>query len=111
MYSVPARHISEGAAPCLYCLAPCPIIQRPARIKKKELFIDLFKNFIYLQNVIAVFVFSDVGVKMLVKSCRFVPMFSSIAHKIVPDLVSFMCWIATQFCHSRSVPDYVSFAH
>ena len=30
--SVPARHISEGAAPCPYWLAPCPIIQRPARI-------------------------------------------------------------------------------
>ena len=38
--SVPARHISKGAAPCPYCLAPCPIIQRPARnIKKiKKLF-------------------------------------------------------------------------
>ena len=40
--SVPARHISEGAAPCPYCLAPCPIIQRPVRIiyykkKKKKL--------------------------------------------------------------------------
>ena len=33
--SVPARHISEGAAPCPYCLAPCPITQRPARIWKK----------------------------------------------------------------------------
>ena len=34
--SIPARHISEGAAPCPYCLAPCPIIQRlPESIKKK----------------------------------------------------------------------------
>ena len=24
LISVPARHISEGAAPCPYCLAPCP---------------------------------------------------------------------------------------
>ena len=31
-YSVPVRHISEGAAPCPYNLAPCPIIQRPAQI-------------------------------------------------------------------------------
>ena len=30
--SVPARHISEGAAPCPYWLAPCPIYTRPARI-------------------------------------------------------------------------------
>ena len=31
-YNVPARHISEGAAPCPYRLAPCPIDKRPARI-------------------------------------------------------------------------------
>ena len=30
--SVPARPISEGAAPCPYWLAPCPIYTRPARI-------------------------------------------------------------------------------
>ena len=48
-FSVLARHISEGAAPCPYCLAPCQITQRPA------------------QNVIAVLGFSDRGVKMLVK--------------------------------------------
>ena len=29
---VPARPISEGAAPCPYRLAPCPIYTRPARI-------------------------------------------------------------------------------
>ena len=56
LHSVPARHISEGAAPCPYCLAPCPIIQHPARI-----------FFFFLQYLIAVFVFSDKGVKMLVK--------------------------------------------
>ena len=32
--SVPARPISEGAAPCPYWLVPCPIYTRPARIKK-----------------------------------------------------------------------------
>ena len=58
--SVPARHIYEGAAPCPYCLAPCPIIQRPARIRKKKKIINCFFNFfIFLQNVIAVFVFSN----------------------------------------------------
>ena len=31
-FSAPARHISEGAAPCPYFLALCPIIQRPAQI-------------------------------------------------------------------------------
>ena len=31
-FSVPARPISEGAAPCPYWLAPCPIYSRPARI-------------------------------------------------------------------------------
>ena len=33
--SVPARHIYEGAAPCPYCLASYPIIQRPAPKKIK----------------------------------------------------------------------------
>ena len=60
--SVPARHIYDGAAPYPYYLEPCPIIQRPARIKK----IIIKLNF-FLQNVIAAFVFSDRGVKMLVK--------------------------------------------
>ena len=30
-------------------------------------------------------------------ACRFVPMFSSIAHKTCPDLVSFACWIVPNF--------------
>ena len=53
--SVPARHIYEGAATCPCCRAPCPIYQRPE--KKK----------IILQNVIAVFVFSDSRCK---KACK-----------------------------------------
>ena len=65
--SVPAGPISEGAAPCLYWLAPCTIYKHSARIKKKK-------------NVI---VFSDSRCKNAC-ACRFVPMFSSIAHKIVP---------------------------
>ena len=61
--SVPARQIYEGSAPCPYCLAPCPIIQRPARIiylkKKFNKNSNFFLVFFNLQNVIAVFVFSD----------------------------------------------------
>ena len=34
--SVPARHISEGSAPCPYCLAPCPIYTVPGRIEKQN---------------------------------------------------------------------------
>ena len=52
--SVPARHISEGAVPCSYCLAPCLYHARlySALTEFKK------KNFA-LQNVIAIFVFSD----------------------------------------------------
>ena len=80
--SVPARHIYEGAAPCPYWLAPCSIYKRPDRIiylllKKKN-----FNFCFHLQNVIAV-VFSDSRCKNACV-CRFVPMFSSIGHKIVP---------------------------
>ena len=81
--SVPARHISDGAAPCPYWLAPCPIYKRPARIrkkKKKNTFFILF--FFHLQNFIAV-VFSDSRCRNAC-ACRFVLMFSSIAYKIVP---------------------------
>ena len=52
LYSVPARHISEGAA-------PHPTVLRPARLYSA---LPAFKK-----NVIAVFVFLDGGVKMLVK--------------------------------------------
>ena len=69
---VPARHIYEGAA-------PCPI-QRPARIIEKIIINYLF---LYLQTN-CYFVFSDSRCKNIVTACRFVPMFSSIALKIVP---------------------------
>ena len=55
--SVPARPISEGAAPCPYwliCTAPCPNLKKYINMKKKK-----FILFLFLQNVIAVFVFSD----------------------------------------------------
>ena len=69
--SVPARHISEGAVLCPYCLVSCPIYTAPCP---------------NLQNVNhAVFVFSDSrcknACKMLADLC---PMLSSIAHQIVP---------------------------
>ena len=85
-YSVPARHISEGAAPCLYCLAPCP------NLKKKK-----WNLIFFLLNVIAVFVFSQGcknACKMLADLC---PCFHRSPTKLCPDLVSFMCWIATEF--------------
>ena len=52
---------------------------------------ELFK-----QNVIAAFVFSDSRCKT---ACRFVLKFSSIGlpTKLCPDLVSFVCWIVTEF--------------
>ena len=58
LFSVPARPISEGAAPCPYCLAPCPIYTAPCPNKIKIKFFIIF-IFLFLQNVIAVFVFSD----------------------------------------------------
>ena len=99
-YSDPARHISEGTAPCPYCLAPCPIIQRPARIV----------YFYFFQNVIAVFVFSDIrcknACKMLADLC---PCFHESPTKLCPDLVSFACWIVTKFWSfmCKSVPHLV----
>ena len=94
MSRVPAWHISEGAMPCSYCLVSCPIVQRPARIislKKKKIFFLIYKmyNLLFL-------CFQTADVKMFVTACRFVPMFSPTAHKIVPraqDLVSFARWI------------------
>ena len=73
------------------------IIQRPARIiyKKKK------KNlFIYLQNVIAVFVFSDSRCKIACNCLQicvhvFINRPQNCAHA---DLVSFACWIGT-LCH------------
>ena len=68
--------------PCPYCLAPCPIIQRPDRILKK-VFRQGCKN----------------ACKMLADLC---PCFHRSPTKLCPDLVSFMCWIGPNFGHSRS---------
>ena len=94
--SVAARHISEGAVPCPYCLVPCPIIQRPVpELLKKKIFILFFQIF-YLFFVVFIYktqllflCFQTADVKMLVTACRFVPMFSSIAHKIFCAKTSF----------------------
>ena len=56
VFSVPARHISESAAPCPYCLAPCPNSLAPCPIyiapclhfKKKKLFFYIFLFFFFL---------------------------------------------------------------
>ena len=88
--SVPARYISEGAAPCPYCLAPCPIIQRPARILKK-------KKFWFTKCNCCFCVFRQGcknACKMLADLC---PCFHQSPTKLCPGLVSFMCWIATEF--------------
>ena len=94
--SVAARHIYEGAAPCPYCLAPCP------NLKPKIIIIIFF----FLQNVIAVFVFSVRGVKMLVKrlqicaqtsfrSCAGLrPNFGHSRSKLSP----IMCRLRTKLC-------------
>ena len=64
VHSVPARHISESAAPCPYCLAPPQLYSALPEFKGKKKF--GFKFFFFFLSVIAVFVFSD-SVKMLVK--------------------------------------------
>ena len=104
-YSVPARHISEGAVPCPYCLTPCQIIQRPF---PNYLLIFFF---FFLQNVIAVFVFSDSRCKNACNCLQicvrvFINRPQNCAHA---DLVSFACWIVTEFWSftRKSVPHLV----
>ena len=103
--SVPARPIYEGAAPCPYCLAPCPIYTAPCPNKNKNNNTNIY--FLFLQNVIAVFVFSDSrcknACKMLADLC---PYFHQSPTKFCPGLVSFACWIVTKFWSftSKSVP-------
>ena len=87
LHSVPARHISEGAAPCPYCLAPCPIIQHPARI--------FFFFFTIFNSCFCVFRQGCKNAcKMLADLC---PCFHRSPTKLCSDLVSFMYWIATEF--------------
>ena len=99
-YSVPARHISEGAAPCPYWLAPCPIYKRPARIKKKKKIIFCFFPPFTKCNCCCVFML------VLAYLC---PCFHRSPTKLCPDLVSFACWIVTKFWSftCKSVPHLV----
>ena len=110
--SVPARPISEGAAPCPYWLVPCPIYTRPARIKtknnnkvpnskKKK---KKKKFFLFLQNVIAFCVFRQYvfknACKMLADLCPCFhqlptrPNFGRSQVKVCPIL----CRLRTKLC-------------
>ena len=75
--SVPGR--------CALPVLPCALSDYPApcpnSIKKKILII--FSIF-YLFTILLFLCFQTADVKMLVTACRCVPMFSSIAHKMVP---------------------------
>ena len=102
-YSVPARPISEGAAPCPYWLAPCPIYTRftralpdlhapcpiytrPARFTRA--LPDLHAPCpIYTRPARFTRALPDLH------ACRFVPMFSSIAHK-----TKFWSFTRKRFC-------------
>ena len=79
--SVPARHISEGAAPCPCCLAPCPnsLVPRAGLHSHLPVF-----NFFFFKQIIAVFVFSDS--RWTVSAYHLLPT------KLCADLISFACY-------------------
>ena len=91
-YSVPARPISEGAAPCPYWLAPCPNYKRPVRILKK-------KKKSHLQNVILLLCFRTADVKMLVLA-DLCPCFHRSHFKLCPIL----CRLRTKLCPNFGRP-------
>ena len=81
-------------------LRPARTVLRTARFTQRP----AQKNYIFfLQNVIAVFVFSDSrcknACKMLADLC---PCFHQSPTKLCPYLVSFMFWIVTKFWLSRA---------
>ena len=90
IFSVPARHISESAAPCPYCLAPrpnslvpCPsyLAPCPNSLAPCSIYSALPEyNFFCTYNFCFCFQTAD----ELYNASRFVPVFSSIGHKIVP---------------------------
>ena len=76
--SVPARHISEGAAPCPYCLAPCPIYTAPCPNTFLFLFFTPNCCFCVFRQLMNCKMFADLC------SC-----FHRSPTKLCPDLVSF----------------------
>ena len=101
-----SRHISEGAAPCPYCLEPDYPVLSPELLKNTKKLIN-FSKFVFckkkkLPNVMAVLVVSDSRCK---NACNCLHICARVFHqsptKLCPDLVSFACWI---------VPELWSFA-
>ena len=120
--SVPATPISEGAGPFPYWLAPCQICTRPARIEKKKIIIEKKKKklFLFLQNAIAVFVFSDSrcknACKMLADLCPCFhqsptrPNFGRSCVKVCPILCRLRTKLCPNFARSRARLCPISFA-
>ena len=103
--SVPARHISEGAAPCPYRLKPCPnslvlcpIYIAPCASEKNITYNCCFSVSRQLMNC-----------KLLADLC---PCFHR-SPQLCPDLVSFACrivpefWSFTRRSHTRSKQFFV----
>ena len=81
-FIIPARQISEGAAPC-------------PNLKKKKNYLIFFFFFTKCNCCFCVFRQGCKNAcKMLADLC---PCFHRSPTKLCPDLVSFMCWIATEF--------------
>ena len=91
-YSVPARHISEGAAPCPYRLAPCPnsLAPRPIYIapcpNRQQKYLEIL--FLCFQKA------DELYNAYIIDLCS---CFHRSATKLCPDLVSFACWIVPEF--------------
>ena len=102
--SVPARHISEGAAPCPYWLAPCPIYKCPARMIN-----FFFFFFFHLQNVILLLCFQTADVKMLVLA-DLCPCFHRSHSKRCPILCRLRTKLCPNFGRSRARLCPISFA-
>ena len=93
---VPARPISEGAAPCPdWLLRPIRFTSALTELEKK---IYIFKQnfFLHSKNRIAALCFQTADVKILVLA-DLCPCFHQSPTKLCPDLVSFACRIVTEF--------------
>ena len=93
--SVPARHISEGTSPCPYCLRPARLYSALPELQKTN---KNYLNFFFFTKSNCCFCVFSQGCK---NACRMLadlcPCFHRSPTKLCPDLVSFMCWIATEF--------------